>query len=252
LRLAGELYTSCGSDSDCPEQLRAECTELLEKTRVATPSVILSVLDENGADMSAVKVYSTDELIASELDGRAIAVDPGKHRLRFVLPSGEVLSLDVLMREAEKNRLIQVRVEPKVKPPEPAAKRVAKEPAAHPPPPPSTPVAAWVATGFAAAGVGVFGTFAYLGSQKKGELDDCSPSCPLSLAGTRDELKTSYLIADIGLGVAAVSTVLAVYWFASHDSTDERAPERAHTPRFVAGLSAGPSGAGLVLSGEFR
>ena len=113
LKLASELFTACGSDSSCPEQLRAECTELLVKTRTATPSIIVSVLDERGQDVSTVKVFSTDELIADGLDGRALALDPGKHRLRFLLPSGEVLSSDVLIREGEKNRLIQVRIEPK-------------------------------------------------------------------------------------------------------------------------------------------
>jgi hypothetical protein len=181
-----------------------------------------------------------------------MALDPGKHHLRFLLPSGDVLSSDVLVREGEKNRLIQVRVEPKVKAPEPAAKP-ADEPVVPPPPPPSTPVAAWVATGVAVAGAGVFGTFAYLGSQKKKDLDACAPSCPRSLEGKRDELKTSYLVADIGLGAAAVSTALAIYLFASHGSGGAaKAADTARAPRFVAGFSAGPSGAGLVLSGDFR
>ncbi len=256
LKLASELYTSCGSDSACPEQLRAECTELLEKTRAATPSVILSVLDENGADMVAVKVYSTEELIADTLDGRAMALDPGKHHLRFILPGGEVLSSDVLVREGEKNRLIQVRVEPKVKAPELAATPTATEPAAPalppPPPPAKPPVAAWVATGFAIAGAGVFGTFAYLGSQDKKDLDACAPSCSRTLEGTRDSMKTKYLVADIGLGAAAVSTAVAVYLFATHGSSGPKASDTARAPRFVAGLSAGPSGGGLVLSGDFR
>ena len=260
LRLAGQLFTACGSDSACPEQLRAECTELLEKTRAATPTVILSVLDERGGDVSAVKVFSTDELIADGLDGRALALDPGKHRLRFVLPWGDVLSSDVLIREGEQNRLIQVRIEPKapkeqaVAPPPKAPTAPAPAPAQPPTlQPASPPVAAWVATGVAVAGAGVFGTFAFLGSRQKADLDACAPACPRSLEGTRDKLKTSYLIADIGLGAAAVSSVLAIYLFASHHPSQEAKPTAQRSwLQWNAGVAALPSGAGLALSGDFR
>jgi hypothetical protein len=256
LKLASELFTSCGSDSSCPEQLRAECTELLEKARTATPTVILAVLDEHGGDVSQVKVYSTDELIADGLDGRTVALDPGKHRLRFLLPWGEVLSADVLIREGEKNRLIQVRVEPKAKTepvvasPAPAAPAPASPP---PPPPRSTPVAAWAATGVAIVGAGVFGTFAFLGSRSKADIDECAPRCSRSMEGTRDDLKRSYLVADIGLGTALVSGVVAVVLFATHGPSDER--PSARLPRSLpvnAGVMASSNGASFVLSGDFQ
>jgi hypothetical protein len=253
LKLATELFTNCGSDSSCPEQLRGECTELLEKARTATPTVILAVLDEHGGDVSQVKVYSTDELIADGLDGRTVALDPGKHRLRFLLPWGEVLSSDVLIREGEKNRLIQVRVEPKAKPAEPAAaaQPAPVEPAAPPAPPRTTPVAAWVATGAAVVGAGVFGTFAFLGSRSKADIDECAPSCPRSMEGTRDDLKRNYLIADIGLGAAVASGIAAVVLFATHGPRDER---RAAAPSssLSAGVSTWSNGASFVLSGDFR
>jgi hypothetical protein len=256
LKLATELFTNCGSDSSCPEQLRGECTDLLDKARAATPTVILAVLDEHGGDVSQVKVYSTDELIADGLDGRTVALDPGKHRLRFLLPWGEVLSADVLIREGEKNRLIQVRVEPKAKPVEvaPAAGQPAPaEPAPPPAPPPrTTPIAAWAATGVAVVGAGVFGTFAFLGSRSKGDIDDCAPSCPRSLEGTRDDLKRNYLIADIGLGTAVVSGIVAVVLFASHGSSDEKRAAVPSSSALSAGISTWSNGASFVLSGDFR
>lgn len=256
LTLASQLFTSCGSDSSCPEQLRAECTELLEKARTATPTVILAVLDERGGDVSQVKVYSADELIADGLDGRTVALDPGKHHLRFVLPWGEVLSADVLIREGEKNRLVQVRVEPKAKQePSPSPVAPAAVPAPRVPPPPparsSTPVAAWTATGVAVVGAGIFGTFAFLGSRSKADIDECAPRCPRSLEGTRDDLERSYLVADIGLGAAVVSGIVAVVLFASHGPSDQATASPSST-RLSAGLSSWSDGAGLVLSGDFR
>lgn len=226
---------------------------MLERARAATPTVILSVLDEHGGDVSAVKVFSTDELIVDGLDGRAIALDPGKHRLRFVLPWGEVLSQDVLIREGEKNRLIQVRIEPKPGKSEPAAAPPPTPPPTPPPPAASPPVAAWVATGVAVAGVGVFGTFAILGSRSKADLDECAPNCPRSLESTRDKLKTSYLIADIGLGTAVVSGALAIYLFASHGSSEVGKPAAQRGGlRWNAAVAPISNGAAVALSGYFQ
>src|SRR5262249_30690555 len=109
LRLASQLFTSCGSDDSCPDQLRKECAEFLEDVKRTIPTVVLSALDENGHDVASAKVYSGDELLTDTLDGRALDIDPGKYHLRFVLPGGEELSTDVVVREGEKQRLIQVK-----------------------------------------------------------------------------------------------------------------------------------------------
>lgn len=258
LRLATQLFTACGADNECPEQLRTECAELLEKVRLTIPTVIFSVLDERGTDVSNVKVFSTDELITDGLDGRAIEMDPGKHRLRFLLPWGDVLSSDVLIREGEKNRLVEVRLEkganaeaeaealPETKPPSPPP------PPENPPPPRAEPagppVAAWVATGVAATGLAVFGTFALLGQEHEDALDACAPSCSPSQANERDALQTDYLIADIGLGVAAASTVVASLLFLSHANSEEQARRASSSQVAVVG---GPGGAALFYSRRF-
>ncbi|HEY5958451.1 MAG TPA: hypothetical protein VIV60_17930, partial [Polyangiaceae bacterium] len=90
LRLATQLFTTCGSDETCPSQLRRECAEYLQSVLQTMPTVLFSVIDEKGDELTAVKVFSTDELIVDGLDGRAVQIDPGKHRLRFLLPSGTV------------------------------------------------------------------------------------------------------------------------------------------------------------------
>ncbi len=46
---AAQLYTACGSDNSCPEQLRSECAELLEQVTRTVPSVIFSAIDGKGA-----------------------------------------------------------------------------------------------------------------------------------------------------------------------------------------------------------
>ena len=226
LREAARLYTSCGSDLACPEQVRTECSDLLDGVRRIIPSVIFSVLDKRGADTTTVKIYSGDTLISDGLDGRAVELDPGKYQLRFVLEDGSTLTSDVVVREGEKNRLVQVKAEPKLKPePTPIAQPTTTVQA--PPPPPvaksSPPLAAWVASGVAVVGLGTLGTFALLGSKDKNKLDECAPSCPESERSRRDDVKTKFLIADIGLGVGAASAVLATVLFVTSGSREEPA-----------------------------
>jgi hypothetical protein len=250
LREAARLYTECGSDATCPEQLRSECVELLETLQRGVPTLIFSVIDKAGVDTPTVKVFANEQLLSDGLDGRAVELDPGKYQLRFVLADGTELSRDIVVREAEKNRLVQVRAEPEVKPQVAAP---APKSAALPPPAPvesGPPVAAWVATGVAVAGLGTFGTFALLGNKDKQDLLDCKPSCPESERSTRDGLKTKFLVADIGLGVGAASAVLAAVLFIAGSSQDEA---KDSAKRGVRGLEVGssPHGASLLMRGSF-
>lgn len=250
---AAQLYTACGSDNTCPEQLRAECAALLEQVKGTVPSVIFSAIDGKGADVSNAKVYADEQLLADGLDGRAIELEPGKYHLRFVLPDNSTLTNDVLVREGEKNRLIEVRA-PLEKKPEPVAPTplVKQAPLQAAPPQPvekSTPVGAWVATGIAVVGFGTFGTFALLGSSDKKKLDDCAPSCPDSAHGTRDSLKTKFLVADVGLGVGAASAVLAgVLFLTAGPSASE---QRAQVSNRGLSFDASAHGGQLLLRGQF-
>ena len=251
LKEAAQLYTSCGSDLSCPEQLRSECGEMLESVRRVIPSVIFSVIDKTGTDTSSVKVYAGEQLISDGLEGRAIELDPGKYQLRFELSDGTSLSHAIVVREGEKNRLVQVKAEPEAKP---LAAPAPAQPLAPPPPPRAVvdsgpPAAAYVATGVAVLGLATFGTFALLGSKDKSALDDCAPSCPAAERDRRDELKTKFLIADVGLGVGAASAVLAgVLFLTSGGGREEPAAARA-ARRFD--VASDPLGARVLWRGEF-
>jgi hypothetical protein len=250
---AAQLYTACGSDNTCPEQLRSECAELLEQVSRTVPSVIFSAIDGKGADVGSAKVYVDDALVADGLDGRAIELEPGKYHFRFLLPDNSNLTLDVLIREGEKNRLVEVRAPLQKKAEEaPPAPLVRQPPPDAAPPTPvekRTPVAAWVATGVAVVGLGTFGTFGLLGSSDKKKLNDCAPSCPDSAHSTRDSLKTKFLVADIGLGVGAASAVLAGVLFLTSGSSASERPAQATNRGWS--FDASSHGGELLLRGQF-
>jgi hypothetical protein len=255
LRAASQLFTSCGSDDACPDQLRKECAEFLDAVKKTIPTVIFSALDEDGKDISGVKVYSNDELLVDGLDGRSFEIDPGKYHLRFVLPAGEPLSADVVVREAEKNRVIQVKKE------KPAAPEVAAAsggaPAHH-----ELGPAPWIAAGVAVAALGAGIGLGVAGSGKESDLDQCSPSCPDSMHATYSSAKGLLLGADIGFGVAIVSAGVATWLFVSGLNHDESAPATAPRPQGARGttravslstpvVSYVPGGGVVGLSGKF-
>jgi hypothetical protein len=268
LRLATQLFTTCGSDESCPAQLRQECAEYLRQVEQTVPTVIFVVTDEKNQDVSAVKVFSTDDLIVDGLDGRAIRIDPGKHRLRFLLPSGEILSSDVLIREGEKNRLIQMRTaEPaesndKAPAPEPVAATPPPPAPAQPPPPAVVPVdrtiplAFWIASGVAVAGLGTGTTFAILGKSEKDTLSECAPYCKETSRNTYDNLKRDYLIADIGFAVGAVSAGVATWLFVTSQYGKSEQPAKSASSvtrltRFIPQCGVTPHSAALSWVGSF-
>jgi hypothetical protein len=273
LRLATQLFTQCGSDETCPDRLRQECAEFLQAVGQTVPTVIFSVLDEKNQDISQVKVFSLDELIVDGLDGRAVQVDPGKHRLRFLLPWGAVLSSDVLIREGEKNRLIQVKIaeasadsgnvptHDSKKDPALAAPTPAANPATPTPPPAvaprnGPPIAAWIASGAALVGLGLGTTFAILGSSKKSDIEACSPNCGAAMRPTYDALKRDYLIADVGFVIGVASAGVATWLFLAPPTAHKEAASPNPVARsrqvFVRpGAVVLPGAGAFVLSGQF-
>jgi hypothetical protein len=186
------------------------------------------------------------------LDGRSVELDPGRYHFRFVLPDHSELSLDALVREGEKNRLLQVRAAEEKPALAGAPSALAKPAPVDAPPQPlerKKPVAAWVATGVAVVGFGTFGTFAILGSSDKKKLEECAPTCPESEQARHDSLKTKYLIADIGLGVGAASAIVAGILFLTAGPSE--AERRAKQENRGLSFNATTNGGQLILRGQF-
>lgn len=255
LKLASELFTSCGSDETCPAAVRADCMERFAAVEKNIPTVIFSLTDQDGQDVTNVKVYSNEDVVAEGLDGRPVALEPGRHRFRFVLPSGQVTNLDVLVREAEKNRVINVELVDKTKPvPAAAAPTPAPVPQAPPPAEQSSSLSPgfWIASGIGAAALGSWATFALLGREKNVSLADCSPDCDSSRRDDYKAMKRDYLIADISLGAAAVSVGAATYFLLSSGSNDapSKGPDRAWLRSTKIAVVPARSGATLMFSGD--
>ena len=233
LILASELFVSCASSEECPNAIRAECVERYRDVEKSTPTVIFSVVDEHGKDLTDVQVYSTDQLLAQSLNGRSVTVDPGKHVFRFILPGGEAISEDVLIREGEKNRIVSARVREhgQARTESPPEGRLSAQrqdtPASSAASPNSLPAGFWVVAGISGTALASFGVFALLGHSQQSDLDNCSPNCAVIRHDDFDAMRRNYLIADVSLGVAAASAGIAAWFFFS--SSDSTSPVDEHS-----------------------
>jgi len=243
---AREKLIVCARDV-CPKVVRKDCSQWLHEVEASTPTIVFRAT-KAGSDVGAVKVFVDDALLVDHLDGTAVPVDPGQHAFRFELEGEPPATMSLLVREAEKNRAVDVTFG-------------TTESTPPTPPPPAaptsdvvTPSTSGASSGGVPAGaivlgvVGVAGIagFAVLGLKGKSEIDDlrnsCAPGCNSSDV---DAAKRKLLFADISLGVGVVALGAATWLLLSnHDA----APKSG---AITWNVGATPRGAFAGISGAF-
>jgi hypothetical protein len=239
LRAAIEHLKTC-IDPGCAQFIREDCVRWMDQAESALPTVVFSVR-EDGEDLTDVEIQCDHKPLTGTLDGKALPVDPGLHDFSFTVRGLAPTSRQVLIREGERNRIVNVEFsKPSVAPPSPSAGATTMLPG-ETDLRPKTGALPYAFAGVGALGVVGFTAFALLGNSQQGELErTCSPFCQSSQV---DSVKTKYLLADLSLGVGLVSLAVATYIFVkNHDANaTSAAPETSVTfiPR--------SSGAGGVL-----
>jgi hypothetical protein len=90
--------------ASCPGPVRDDCAQRLTEVRSATPTIVFVVKDEADQDLGAVRVTMDGAPLVAELDGTAIALDPGEHRFVFEADGRVREERTLLMHEGEKDR----------------------------------------------------------------------------------------------------------------------------------------------------
>ena len=186
----------------------SDCRRWLDEVEYALPTVVFAVR-EGTRDLEEVLVTRNGKLIANRLDGRAVAVDPGKQKFVFELRGNRQRTVEALIVEGEKSRVIAVEVAPVD---EVALTEYggARPPPALAPRRPLSPVPL-VLAGVGAVGLGSFAGFAVAGWRQEQSLDRrCAPRC------TQPEIQSvrrKYLLADISLGVGVGALAVAGYLY---------------------------------------
>src|SRR5882724_2202806 len=114
LRQARETYESC-SKAICSPVVRQDCTTRYAQLAHDIPTIVPLVTDEAGTPLVDVQVTMDGAPIASRLDGRSIAVDPGMHEFSFSTASGVLLTQQIMIVQGQRNQPIAVAVDTKNK-----------------------------------------------------------------------------------------------------------------------------------------
>ncbi len=203
LRAAHAQLLVCARPT-CPSFVTRDCTTWLAEVEKETPSIVVTAKDAQGQPATQVTVYMDDEKITDQLDGRAIAVDPGPHKMRYEC-QGNTVTSDVVVAEGTKDQPLTAEFKP-AKPPEPL-------PPTEPPPRQEKPAqrggiptATFVLGGIAVAGLALFTYFGLKDLSDQG----CKPNCTQDQA---DSVHSNAHLADISLLVGLLAGGGAAYFY---------------------------------------
>jgi hypothetical protein len=215
----------------CPAVVRSDCARLLNDVSQAMPTVVVDARDAKGAETTRVRMLVDGAVIAEQLEGTEVEVDPGEHTLRFEAAGGKTREQRLVLKEGDKRR--RVVVDFYEAPPEDHAADVAQ-------PSRTSAVPLILLLGVGALGTAGFATFGLVGySQERGLASSCAPRCS---DGQLRPVRTDYLLSDVSLGVAVAGLVGAgLYAWLSH------APSRTTT---AWGIGAAPIHGGLLAAAQ--
>ena len=178
--------------STCPHAIATDCAQWFSELEKEVPSIVVSASD-GVTDLVDFRVLVDGKRIVDRLDGRAFEVDPGPHQLVLERKNTPPRTLNILVREGDRGRLVSV-----------VYARDAETRGR------STTIAGWTFGGIALASFVGFGTLAAISSAQKSELEGCAPRCEPSRV---DAMTRNAAFADVALGVGIVATAASVVFF---------------------------------------
>lgn len=220
LRAARAQLLVCGAGA-CPAVVRADCLAWLSDLDRDLPSIVVRARDVRDHDIIGVRVRVNGEMIASELDGGAIVLDPGPYQMRYETRSGAVEDETILLRLGERQRVLVVRFAEPLKADGTADKPLAVDSGPLATEPRSVrPLIGHEELGyvFGAAALGALGAFAFL--ELRGQSDfhalraGCgqTQTCPESSV---DPMRREFVAADSFLAASIVFFGLSIWQFLS-------------------------------------
>jgi hypothetical protein len=235
LREARAELEICARDV-CPRVARADCRNWLADVSSEQPTILIAPHEVRGAevhDVHGVRAIIDGGTLAENADTTAMAIDPGRHRLRLERAGADPLEQDIDVREGEKGRLVHV---------------YWRQAAAAPPPLiRETPPAVYLlgTLGIGAAAVGTY--FEIAGLSRRVDLNSsCQPmrTCTQSDVNAARDLTR---VGDVTIGAAVLLLVSAGYLYFTRPAVSTSS--RANPTRWA--LSATPSGWAFDVHGSF-
>jgi hypothetical protein len=234
LIVARSTLQACARD-ECPDFIRTDCATWYGEVQNELPTLVFAARS-HGRDLSDVRVSVGERLLSARIDGQVVELDPGEYDFEFRAPELRTLVQHFVIARGERNRLIQVELEP-------VAAARAPERAASPQR--RSLLLPGLFAGIGAVGVAGFAGLGAWGHSQENQLElGCAPRCS---AARVSPVRTKYLLADVSLGVGVASLALSAYFFFSSGSGAAQA--RGQVPRVA--LLSGPGAAGVVYGDSF-
>jgi hypothetical protein len=234
LRDAGKLIDARArlvrcAQSACPAFVRNDCAGWLARSDDELPTVVVRARDEEGRDLVDVRVFVDGKPALTQLDGRALPLDPGKHVLRYEAEGLPPVEAHVLIALGEKNRALLV-VFPGPRGGAPArpteATSAGSEPREPRAPTSSTPWLGYGLLALGAAGAVSFGVFEVIGQNRYATLHDGCAKTHSCEESSIDAARSWFVAAGVSLAVAVVGLgVGGVVLFTSKGSASGAAVE---------------------------
>ncbi|WP_394831884.1 hypothetical protein LVJ94_35745 [Pendulispora rubella] len=217
----------------CPAVVKQDCDGWLSTLDATIPSLVVAARDEEGRDLLDLKV-TLDGGAVDSLDGRAIPVDPGVHRLRVEAAGRLPVEQRLVVHEGERARPVTVTLSSPTHP--------------HPGPPPGGEGAGtarveklvspfvYILGTLAGVSLASFATFEIKAAVQSSHLrSTCAPRCS---ASDVEGVSTDTVIANVSLALGAAFAGGAVaVWYLGKKGQRGQAP--------AAALEIGPSRIGL-------
>lgn len=190
-------------DQKCPLVVRRDCSRWLTEVDAEIPSLVFRAQRSDGGDLTNVQVFVDGRKVADQLSGRAIAMDPGAHVVRYAVAASEgggTVEAKVLVAEGEQHRVMNLAV-PGRAPGE--AVSWSGSPAASPSRP--VPTLTW-ALGSVAVGAGLVSAALLLAG--KSDYDSLVNGCGQThrcTSGQVGGVRALYAGGDVALGVGVLA-----------------------------------------------
>ena len=285
LREARELLRSCAKPS-CGAVF-AQCATKLGQVETDIPTVVPVVNDDAGGPVVNVQFTVDGELMASRLDGRGLAINPGLHVFCFSTSELGVFATKTLMIvEGQRNRPIAVAIHKRGSPaiaastgatksvvPEkeamipsaapatpttPPTEGTSSKEASEPAPPPEPATASNLepkkhgrsAFPYLLGGLGLasVGAGALLTLWGRQDNAALSACAPNCAASDLDHIKTLYLASDIAFGVGAAAVGVATVMLVAGGG---KGREKTAHAGLTFDVAPAPSGAFATFRGTF-
>jgi hypothetical protein len=261
-RAARESFLKCTSDK-CPRVIVQSCTKWLRELDESAPTIVLGAKDDQGNDLTDVKVTFDGAPFATTLTGKPMEADAGEHVVRFEREGSLPVEQKLLLRAGERARVVSVTLLP-VPVAVDGSVPEAEEAEAPPAPPPPEPLFSAHHVTSGALGLGAVAAavtavaFLVESNQKKSDAeslrgglpsDACTGVSSSFCSGLAQRVQSQHDDANIatgffiGAGALAVGAVASwVFW----------PKQEGQAPQTTGILAPVPGGATLQVTGTFR